>query len=259
MLAKTILFAMLFSLQPIGSAAAQTLTDFNKQSTTTQPYFIELYTSQGCSSCPPAEAWLSAFTKQTDLWDKYFPLAFHVTYWDYIGWKDPFGKRAFSQRQYDHLNAKHTGQVYTPQFVINGQEWRGWFDRKLGDVLSKPQAEVGTLSVAITGDQLTANFDNQLGNNGPLKLHLALVGAGLETKVKRGENRNKSLQHDFTVLHHQVIEPAAKQPLVFTGTVATKSQYIDKAEKLAWVAWIERRHQPIQAVAAWLDPSRVKH
>ncbi len=254
MLAKFIRFTMLCFLLFSVNVYAQTITDFDKQSTVNKPYFIELYTSQGCSSCPPAETWLSAFSKQTELWDKYFPLAFHVTYWNYIGWKDPYGKRAFSQRQYDHLNAKHTGQVYTPQFVINGQEWRGWFERKLGDVLSKPQAEVGILSVNIKDNQLKAHFNNQTGNDVPLSLHLALVAAGLQTKVTRGENRNKLLEHDFTVLEHQEFEPEKQHPQSFVGEVVIESKYINSAKKLAWVAWVEQRHQPIQAVGDWLQP-----
>lgn len=253
MLAKFIRFAMFCFLLLSVNVAAQTITDFNKKSTANKPYFIELYTSQGCSSCPPAETWLSAFSKQTALWDKYFPLAFHVTYWDYIGWKDPYGERAFSQRQYDHLNAKHIGQVYTPQFVINGQEWRGWFDRKLGDVLSKPQVDVGELSVAIQGLQLRANFENQTGNTSPLELHLALVGAGLETKISRGENRNKILQHDFTVLKHQVFIEQANNANHFAADIEPVTLKDWHATRYAWVAWIEQKDRPIQAVGAWLD------
>lgn len=254
MLMNSIAVAVLCgSLLVTTTAAAQTLTQFNKTSTRTRPYFIELYTSQGCSSCPPAETWLSAFSKQTELWHKYFPIAFHVTYWDYIGWKDPFAAKTFSQRQYDHLKAKHIGQVYTPQFVINGQEWRGWFDRKLGDVFSKVQPEVGALSVSIEGLQLTASFDNQTGNSAPIELHLALVGAGLETEVKRGENRNKQLKHDFTVLSHQVIKSNRRQQSTFTAEIERIDTKSWTAEQFAWVAWIEQRDQPVQAVAAWLE------
>ncbi len=88
----------------------------------------------------------------------YFPLAFHVTYWDYIGWKDPFGQRGFSQRQYDHLNAKNTGQVYTPQFVINGEEWRGWFARDLLLGFNRQEQEVGVLNVTVSEQTLKASF-----------------------------------------------------------------------------------------------------
>jgi len=108
MLMNSIVVAVLCgSLLVTTTAAAQTLTQFNKTSTTTRPYFIELYTSQGCSSCPPAETWLSAFSKQTELWHKYFPIAFHVTYWDYIGWKDHYATKENGQRQSRYENLKN--------------------------------------------------------------------------------------------------------------------------------------------------------
>ncbi|WP_037471074.1 DUF1223 domain-containing protein [Shewanella waksmanii] len=277
--------------QPLRAAS---LGEFNQQSSVYRPYFVELYTSQGCSSCPPAEQWLSSFRDHPQLWKTLFPLAFHVSYWNCIGWKDPYSKRAFSQRQYDHLNAKNTGQVYTPQFVINGKEWRGWFDRELGDVFNQPPEKVGVLSVSIkaksaqdkaentatatatdtatgtagTALHLQASFerysDNQssktanqssnqqastvINDESPIELHLALVGTGFTTNVTRGENRNKVLKHDFTVLQHQVFTPHTTNPSHFSGEVTIDNKHSGKAEKLVWVAWIVQNHRPIQAV-----------
>lgn len=138
------------------SLVDHSLARFQQQSQVNRPYIIELYTSQGCHSCPPAQAWLSQFLDETALWQKYFPLAFHVTYWDYLGWRDVFGQRAFSQRQYDHLHQKHTQQVYTPQFVINGQEWRGWFNRDFTKVFSHPEKAVGVLDVSFNRRDIDA-------------------------------------------------------------------------------------------------------
>lgn len=287
------------SLLVTQSLRAESLGDFDKQSSVYQPYFVELYTSQGCSSCPPAEQWLSSFTQHSELWKTLFPLAFHVSYWNYIGWKDPYSKRAFSQRQYDHLNAKNTGQVYTPQFVINGKEWRGWFDRELGDVFNQPPEKVGVLSVSIKAEptqenakdtaeviatdaatgtagtalHLQASFERYIGeqsdnqsqhqnsnqssnqqestvinDNSSIELHLAMVGTRFTTNVTRGENRNKVLKHDFTVLQHQVFKPHTTNLSQFSGEVIIDNKHTGKAEKLVWVAWIVQNHKPIQAV-----------
>lgn len=239
------------------TAVGQTLTQFTKRSKVTQPVIIELYTSQGCSSCPPAETWLSVFLNETELWHRYFPLAFHVTYWDYLGWKDPYGQRKFSQRQYDHLNQTHIKQLYTPQFVINGVEWQGWFDKKLGDVLTPPKRPVGVLDVSISGNQLTARFSSLPSASAASRLHLALVGAGITTVVKHGENRHKSLKHDFTVLSFQTYDANKLSRDEFSGEVVLPSDLMKRAERLAWVAWIEQEGQAVQAVGDWLAPSVV--
>lgn len=88
---------------------------------------IELFTSEGCSSCPPADNWLSGFKSDPRLWKQIIPLAFHVDYWDYIGWRDRFASPAFSARQSDHKKQGNIRSVYTPGLVVDGREWRGWF------------------------------------------------------------------------------------------------------------------------------------
>ncbi|MBW8184553.1 DUF1223 domain-containing protein [Shewanella sp. NR704-98] len=251
----SVLLLIIFSW---GSYGEQSLVDFKKQSKTTQPYIIELYTSQGCSSCPPAESWLSGFIERDTLWQEYFPLAFHVTYWDYIGWKDPFGQRGFSQRQYDHLNAKNTGQVYTPQFVINGEEWRGWFARDLLLGFNRQEQEVGVLNVTVSEQTLKASFlAAKRVKSDSLKLHIALVGVGLNTYVRKGENRNVRLLHNFTVLEHQVFEPSGLttrgNELFFSGDVANFNMQKGSPESLALVAWVEQEGKAIQAVGDWLS------
>ncbi|MGR6500656.1 DUF1223 domain-containing protein [Shewanella sp. Koi 1] len=261
---KCILLVGLLWLQFWQPVLAQTLTPFQAQSAVTRPYIIELYTSQGCSSCPPAEAWLSEQFNKTDLWQKYFPLAFHVTYWDYLGWKDIFGQRAFSERQYQHLNQKHTRQVYTPQFVINAKEWRGWFSGELNGNFALPQPEVGVLKVRIANQQLEASFvpqstwvqDKDLHR---ARLHLALVGSGFTTEIKRGENRHRQLTHDFVVLSLQslhasrVHEGATDPALQFTQSLDAIPASAFNAPRLAWVAWLTLNEEPIQAVGGWLE------
>ena len=88
---------------------------------------VELFTSEGCSSCPPADRWLSELKHDERIWDRLVPVAFHVDYWDYIGWPDRFATKAFGERQRNYARGGNVASVYTPGFVVHGEEWRGWF------------------------------------------------------------------------------------------------------------------------------------
>lgn len=244
---------LLLTLLLSQSLAAQTLSQFSKQSTDTRPIFIELFSSQGCSSCPPAEKWFSKFMSEDELWQDYFPISFHVTYWNYLGWRDPFSKRQYSQRQYDHLNNLNIRQVYTPGFVVNGNEWKGWFNRDFSQVSRSSGQRVGKLKVTVVNKHLTAVFIPKQAktNMDDYQLKLALVGSGFSTSVLRGENRSKNLKQDFTVLSLQSLN--ANKNLTFAGKVKLSSPLSEQASKLALVIWVEYKGKPIQAVADWLS------
>ena len=96
------------------------------QSSESQVSLVELFTSEGCSSCPPAEKWLSDLKAAPGLWKHFVPVAFHVDYWDYLGWRDPWASKAFSDRQRAYAQLWRGDSIYTPGFVLNGQEWRSW-------------------------------------------------------------------------------------------------------------------------------------
>ena len=95
-------------------------------SSNTQVSLLELYTSEGCSSCPLADRWVSSLKDDPKLWKEFIPLSFHVDYWDYIGWKDRFASPAYSRRQKQYAQQGAVSTVYTPGFLNNGQEWRPW-------------------------------------------------------------------------------------------------------------------------------------
>ena len=163
---------------------------------TKQVTLLELYTSQGCSSCPPAERWLNEYMEDEDLWTMVVPVALHVDYWDYIGWKDIYAAPEYGERQRDYARAGKARTVYTPGLFANGREWRGWILRL------NPRAsdrEPGNLSVVITDRHLVATFPAKTSQ---LELHVALLGFSLETRVERGENRNRTLGQEFVVLAH---------------------------------------------------------
>ncbi|MBW4933184.1 DUF1223 domain-containing protein [Marinobacter sp. F4206] len=156
---------------------------------------IELFTSEGCSSCPPADRWLSSLKEDPDLFTGFIPVAFHVDYWDYIGWKDQFAKPEYSKRQRAYVREGRVSQSYTPGLVVNSSEWRGWF-RGLRRWNSE-KTEPGTLTARLDEKRdLQVQFDGANAGN----LTVALLGMGLTTEVRAGENRGRKLTHDFVVL-----------------------------------------------------------
>lgn len=165
---------------------------------------LELYTSEGCSSCPPADRWLSSLTLGTD---QVVPLAFHVDYWDYIGWKDRFSKAEYSARQRKIAAFGGLGFVYTPQFVFDGHDFKGWDDSRLNAAiaLEKKYASRANLSLETTqtdDGQLILKVSAQAVNSADIKkadIFIALYENQLASQVKAGENSGRLLKHDYVV------------------------------------------------------------
>ncbi len=173
-------------------------------SSKTRTVLAELYTSEGCNSCPPADKWFSTIDK-TD--KTIIPLAFHVDYWDYIGWKDRFAKPGFSARQREMASISGKRSVYTPQLLLNGLDTTYWHDaRRIAasriDANSKTSnVELG-LRVAFREGVLTIETDVLFENAVDRKqsaLFIAVTENNLATDVKAGENRGVSLRHDHVV------------------------------------------------------------
>ncbi len=108
------------------SASLPALGDCSAKSRAQTASLLELYTSEGCSSCPPADQWLSNIESSGVGTDKLVPLAFHVDYWDYIGWKDRYAKPDFSERQRQAARVTGSATVYTPQVMLGGRDFRSW-------------------------------------------------------------------------------------------------------------------------------------
>lgn len=162
-----------------------------------QNTLIELYTSEGCSNCPPAEEYLNNFKNKKELWKTWIPIAFHVDYWDYIGWKDRYAKKAFGQRQSQYANLQRASTVYTPAFMVNGISWQpGLFS----NALPKENSSSGNLVVSIDGESIIANYHALKKNTYPLKLNIAVLGMKLRTHIERGENEGRTAQHEFVVV-----------------------------------------------------------
>lgn len=168
---------------------------------------VELYTSDGCSSCPPADRWLSSLDSGSRAAVDVVPLALHVDYWDYIGWKDPYAKRVFTARQRRVAALQHETFVYTPQVLLQGRDFRGWgseaFERAVAKINAQPAKAAITLSIERLGDgalQVEAAaqvFDP--GRRGAAALYLAVYQNRLVSRVDAGENQGRTLAHDFVV------------------------------------------------------------
>jgi len=210
---------------------------------------IELYTSEGCSSCPPADRWLSKIGKEENLWSDYVPMAFHVDYWDYIGWKDPYASKEYSQRQRRYAHQYNESTVYTPGVRKNGEEWRLW--RFFGDPKTKQDASVGKISISVDNNgKFNASFAPAEGvSSDSLQLNVAVLGVDLSNEVTRGENRGKTLEHDFVVLG--ISRYASADENQWQGQLPEPSS---DAPKYAIAAWLTQGQslEPIQAVGGYL-------
>ncbi len=165
---------------------------------------VELYTSEGCSSCPPADAQLRKLRDAAGPNATVVPLALHVDYWDNIGWKDPFAKPAFSARQSWLVRLNQHGVVYTPHFFVGGTElgrWLGSLDEAVVRQNARPaRADIHLTVNAMARNGLLVDAEaNAQGGAGTSVLYLAVTESGLESKVTRGENAGATLAHDHVV------------------------------------------------------------
>jgi hypothetical protein len=222
------------------------------QSGTNRIVLLELYTSEGCSSCPPAEAWFSRLKSDARLWKDFVPVAFHVDYWDYLGWRDPFGGADYSERQRAYAAQWKSRSVYTPGFVLDGKEWRGWSNRdELPRASSQP---AGTLTASSDdGKRWSLHFEPVAGNSSVFDIHAALLGFDLNRDVKAGENRGRKLQHDFVVLTLATATSKENNGTFQTELILTPWSRFS-AKRLGVAVWITRHKdlQPLQAIGGWL-------
>lgn len=170
------------------------------------PVVIELFTSQGCSSCPPADRLLSRLAGDPKLKDRVIPLSFHVDYWNYIGWTDPFSSPRWSERQRGYARAFRSNRIYTPQLVVAGRSHLNGSDeagvrKRIAEALAAQPAGRVTLAVEPAQDRLAVKAGATLSRaaEGPLDLWVAVYETGLTTKVGSGENASATLRNDYVV------------------------------------------------------------
>lgn len=189
------------------------------------PVLIELFTSEGCSSCPPADALLIRLLEtQPVAGVDIIPLTFHVDYWDRLGWKDPFSTPAFTRRQQDYSAIFGADRVYTPQLVADGRaELVGSDERVALDAIRKaaalPHMDVrvsasarGTDAIRVAVEAPAAGTQTE-----PIDIVAVLVEDRLISPVRRGENSGKTLAHSAVVRRQQAIGALERGPFVGEG------------------------------------------
>ena len=219
----------------------------NFNSTQQQSVLIELFTSEGCSSCPPAEEYLNALKHHPQLWSVYIPVAFHVDYWDYLGWRDPYAYMAHAKRQYWYAKQRNLRTVYTPAFVVNGKAWRpGWINRELPKIASQS----GELKVTVNGKQLTASYIPLRPLTEKLTLNIAVLAMNLVSHIQAGENTGRTAQHEFVVVGYKYLDSINGQWADNLPELHYKA-----AREHAIAVWISRPDDPtpLQAVGGQLS------
>ncbi len=212
---------------------------------------LELYTSEGCSSCPPADTWFSSLEQSDGLWSRWVPVAFHVDYWDDLGWPDRFATAEFSQRQRNYARQGGLSAVYTPGLVYKGQEWR--MRRGIPPIDSSEYGNPGEIFLKVSDGQAEIQYLTSAEASQLAMANVAILGFNINTQVARGENRGRTLHHDFVVLSLQ------QQSLVWRdgalAGVIKLSKHKLGTNRLAIAAWVSRPPAltPVQAVGGWLS------
>lgn len=224
-----------------------------------QVALLELYTSEGCSSCPPAEKWLSKLTDSSALWRDIVPVEFHVDYWDYLGWVDRFSSAENTERQQRYAATWRSGSVYTPAFVLDGREWRNW-----AGLRGFPEGErqrTGVLEVQRAGtNAVVVHYapDPKNVRTGPIEAHVAWLGSGIVSSVRRGENAGYELRHPFVMLRLLTV-PLDDHPNTGRTRIELPRLPESGSSHLGLAVWVSRVGNPApeQAVGGWWNPGLV--
>ena len=222
------------------------------ESSAHQTALLELYTSEGCSSCPPAEAWLSKLKNASDLWTNFVPVAFHVHYWDHLGWRDQLSDEQFSARQHSYAQLWSAENIYTPEFVLDGKEWQNWRGFSGAPPVSKTAP--GKLQVSSTdGRHWTAKFFPTEQSHRDYEITAAVLVSELGTDVKSGENAGRHLKHDFAALS-LITRPFTNQTNNLEASFIIDDHPKKIPGRLALAVWVTRAGQlePLQATGGWL-------
>ncbi|MCB0393976.1 MAG: DUF1223 domain-containing protein [Bdellovibrionales bacterium] len=230
---------LVFGLSPL-----QTWARSNKSVGKDQVALIELYTSESCSSCPPADKWISNLIEQPGLWSKFVPVVFHVDYWNHLNWKDRLSTSKASERQRRIAQTWSHPSVYTPGLVLNGKEYREWRRQKFPSILSQ-SSQVSLQLTILRPNEVRLTWEG-LSKGDVFTMNYALLGFGLKTDVKSGENSGKRLVHDFAVLNwdQKELDNSKKSSLYQVPIIK------NAPTKLGLAVWIERKGSPIPIQAA---------
>lgn len=200
---------------------------------------VELFTSEGCSSCPPADALFNELARQP----RVFALAYHVDYWNSLGWKDPFSKPEFTRRQETYAKTR----LYTPQMIVNGTEAfvgsdRSQATRAIAAALKRP----ATVELKLRWQDDRVAYEVTGAPAGSI-LHLALIESGLVQKVPRGENAGRTLRHD------NVVRDSVSVTLDNAATGSARFQNATAADNHAIIGFVQISSSKQAIAAASID------
>jgi hypothetical protein len=232
------LVALLATASVFPLAAAQSC---QRSSGLKPPAVVELFTSQGCSSCPPADSWLS--TLKTD--KEVIALSFHVNYWNHLGWKDPYATPETTERQRKIQQAIQGKYVYTPQVILNGLDHRSWRDQSAKDLPRLPAEPAPTLSMVRDGSQITVQVGPQTGRS-QLAGYWAVLHDGLSQHVTRGENAGARLVNDHVVTFYQPVTAWSAQARHITSLTLPPGTV---NQRIVFIVTDASHTQPLQGLA----------
>lgn len=217
---------------------------------------LELYDSEGCSYCPPAEEKFSGLSQVRGLWKDFVPLAMHVEYWNNAQWSDRWSDKAFGDRQRRYAGLWGLNQVSTPGVVWDGRPWTGWM--RLPQLPRHSSEPAGLLEVS-TADGSHWRMRFRPAGSLPLKCvgNLALLGSGITSDVHAGENAGRKLCQDFVVLR-LVAVPLTADNGSWSGETVLAIPAGHGAQRLAVAAWVEDENSPraLQSTGGWLQNAR---
>lgn len=214
---------------------------------------IELYTSEGCSSCPPADRWLTTLKQGEALWENIVPVSFHVSYWDRLGWPDRFAKREFDTRQRQLARRANAG-VYTPGMFRDGAEFRTWRRNSVESIdraftaASERTTSAGNLEIQETSaGQWSLSYQPAPGASGLVQeAFVAVLGNNLVNDIARGENAGRKLTHDFVVLQLENAQLKQNSANALTASFTLDTSVTEQPAIAAWV--VDGSGNPVQAL-----------
>jgi hypothetical protein len=210
---------------------------------------IELYSSESCSSCPPADEWISKLQQKDGLWKTFVPVVFHVDYWNYLGWKDDFSSDLMTKRQVELSKLWTSSSVYTPGFIVDGKEWKNWRNDGAEFPASKQTKKIDLKVYKLAGDSFKVTASG-LDPAMRYTVRLAQLGMGLGSRITGGENSGRFLRHNFIILDWSGQNITQVRP---ESQFSFKSRK-DRTSRLALAAWIEEdgNPTPLQATGGYL-------
>ncbi|CAN5322729.1 hypothetical protein BH10ACI2_BH10ACI2_14030 [soil metagenome] len=201
-----------------------------------QPVLLELFTSEGCSSCPPADRLLTNLTDNPDI----IALEFHVDYWDRLGWKDPFSSPSYTRRQESYMRQLNLDSTYTPQMIVDGRyEFVGSNRAKANETITKSSAEQkAAIDLNVRDGEVSLKIDG-LKSHSDAVVFLAIAESKLSTKVGGGENSGSTLEHSSVVRNLTSIGMIKKGVGSFTYEQPITQNAGWKAQNIKYVAFVQ--------------------